>query len=188
MLANPERTIAILREAVRDKRGGGWRAAQANWGDLAGSTHSIRSSILLPPNPRFEDFATEVITRPDRPARDLTDVEVRAGLVQGGIMGLAIQAFQFAEPSRGRSKSVVVGKSLTQKIVIKKAGLGIHGPGLATQTSSVPSTDADFELVLEMKPDWPATSDWTRLPRPRRRRRGGRWPRCRHPHQPSPAS
>lgn len=90
MLANPERTIAILREAVRDKRGGGWRAAQANWGDLAASTHSIRSSIVLPPNPRFEDFATEVITRPDRPARDLTDVEVRAGLVQGGIMGLAI--------------------------------------------------------------------------------------------------
>ena len=68
----------------------GWRAAQANWGDLATTTHSIRSSIVLPPNPRFEDFATEVITRPDRPAPDLTDAEVRAGLVQGGIMGLAI--------------------------------------------------------------------------------------------------
>ena len=68
----------------------GWRAAQANWGDLATTTHSIRSSIVLPPNPRFEDFATEVITRPDRPTPDLTDVEVRAGLVQGGIMGLAI--------------------------------------------------------------------------------------------------
>ena len=68
----------------------GRRAAQANWGDLATTTHSIRSSIVLPPNPRFEDFATEVITRPDRPTPDLTDVEVRAGLVQGGIMGLAI--------------------------------------------------------------------------------------------------
>ena len=105
----------LVREAVRDERDAaseiagvsaetgvpilvgamhtfdpGWRAAKANWGDLATTTHSIRSSIVLPPNPRFEDFATEVIMRPDWPTADLTDAEVRAGLVQGGIMGLAI--------------------------------------------------------------------------------------------------
>jgi myo-inositol 2-dehydrogenase / D-chiro-inositol 1-dehydrogenase len=68
----------------------GWQAARANWGVLATTTHSIRSSIVLPPNSRFEDFATEVITRPDWPAPDLTESEVREGLVHGGIMGLAI--------------------------------------------------------------------------------------------------
>ncbi len=67
-----------------------WKAAVANWGDLPATSHTIRSSIVLPPNPRFEDFATEVITRPTFPSRDLDDVEVRAAMVHGGVMGLAI--------------------------------------------------------------------------------------------------
>ena len=45
----------------------GWIAVQQQWGDLGTTAHTIRSSIVLPPNPRFEDFATEVISRP--PAR-----------------------------------------------------------------------------------------------------------------------
>ena len=54
-----------------------WKAAVANWGDLPATSHTIRSSIVLPPNPRFEDFATEVITRPSSAPTDLDDVEVR---------------------------------------------------------------------------------------------------------------
>ena len=53
-----------------------WKAAVANWGDLPATSHTIRSSIVLPPNPRFEDFATEVITRPSSASPDLDDVEV----------------------------------------------------------------------------------------------------------------
>jgi myo-inositol 2-dehydrogenase / D-chiro-inositol 1-dehydrogenase len=68
----------------------GWRAAAASWGDLPEACHTIRSSIVLPPNPRFEDLATEVLTRPDWLPADQTDVEVRAGIVHGGVMGLAI--------------------------------------------------------------------------------------------------
>ena len=68
----------------------GWLAAQANWGDLVQAAHTIRYSIVLPPNARFEDFATEVITRPTWPKQDRTDPEVAAGMVRGGIMGLAI--------------------------------------------------------------------------------------------------
>ena len=67
-----------------------WKAAVANWGDLPATSHTIRSSIVLPPNPRFEDFATEVITRPSFASPDLDDVEVRAAMVHGGVMGLAI--------------------------------------------------------------------------------------------------
>ncbi|MFJ4029827.1 Gfo/Idh/MocA family protein [Paenarthrobacter sp. NPDC089989] len=68
----------------------GWLAAEANWGDLPETTHTIRSSIVLPPNARFEDFATEIITRPAPGTPDYKDVEVIKGMLRGGIMGLAI--------------------------------------------------------------------------------------------------
>ena len=35
-----------------------WRAAQDAWGDLAETAHTVRSSIVLPPNRRYEDWAT----------------------------------------------------------------------------------------------------------------------------------
>ncbi|MFK0008315.1 Gfo/Idh/MocA family protein [Paenarthrobacter sp. NPDC090520] len=68
----------------------GWLAAEANWGDLPETAHTIRSSIVLPPNARFEDFATEIITRPAGGTPDYKDVEVIKGMLRGGIMGLAI--------------------------------------------------------------------------------------------------
>ncbi|WP_457951097.1 Gfo/Idh/MocA family protein [Pseudarthrobacter sp. alpha12b] len=68
----------------------GWLAAEQNWGDLPEQVHTIRSSIVLPPNARFEDFATEIITRPATGRPDYSDIEVIKGALQGGIMGLAI--------------------------------------------------------------------------------------------------
>lgn len=69
----------------------GWLAAEQLWGDLPDTAHTLRSSIVLPPNARFEDFATEVIARPaPGPERDLTDPTVVAALLQGGVLGLAI--------------------------------------------------------------------------------------------------
>lgn len=68
----------------------GWRAAEAHWGDLPEKTHTIRSSIVLPPNARFEDFATEIVTRPSTTAPDYSDIEVVKAVLEGGIMGLAI--------------------------------------------------------------------------------------------------
>ncbi|WP_284985353.1 Gfo/Idh/MocA family oxidoreductase [Arthrobacter sp. fls2-241-R2A-172] len=68
----------------------GWLAAQDNWGALPETTHTIRSSIVLPPNARFEDFATEIITRPAGGTPDYSDPEVIKGALRGGIMGLAI--------------------------------------------------------------------------------------------------
>ncbi|MEZ2390345.1 Gfo/Idh/MocA family protein [bacterium RCC_150] len=68
----------------------GWLAAEANWGDLPQKAHTIRSSIILPPNARFEDFATEIITRPAGGEPDYKDIEVLKGALRGGIMGLAI--------------------------------------------------------------------------------------------------
>src|SRR4051794_21410731 len=68
----------------------GWLAAQANWGDLQERALFIRSSIVLPPNPRYEDFATEVITRPSFPPPDYENPDAVARMVSGGVLGLAI--------------------------------------------------------------------------------------------------
>lgn len=68
----------------------GWLAAESAWGDLPEQVHTIRSSIVLPPNPRFEDFATEIVGRTPMPARDSTDPEVIKAILTGGVMGLAI--------------------------------------------------------------------------------------------------
>lgn len=68
----------------------GWLSVQEHWDDLPEKAHTIRSSIVLPPNSRFEDFATEIITRPTSGTPDYTDVEVIKNALRGGIMGLAI--------------------------------------------------------------------------------------------------
>jgi predicted dehydrogenase len=68
----------------------GWLAAESAWGDLPGQVHTVRSSIVLPPNPRFEDFATEIVGRVPAPSRGpLDDAAIRA-MITGGVMGLAI--------------------------------------------------------------------------------------------------
>jgi predicted dehydrogenase len=68
----------------------GWLAAEAAWGDLPEQVHTIRSSIVLPPNPRFEDFATEIVGRIPMPERDATDAGIIRAMLRGGVMGLAI--------------------------------------------------------------------------------------------------
>lgn len=68
----------------------GWLAAQQHWGDLLETVHTIRYSVVLPPNSRFEDVSTEVLTRPVHAPADPTDPDVAFRMVRGGILGLAI--------------------------------------------------------------------------------------------------
>src|SRR4051812_31119187 len=68
----------------------GWIAATENWADLAEKAHTIRYSIVLPPNPRFEDFATEILPRVQRPQQEMSAADRAAGMMFGSIMGLAI--------------------------------------------------------------------------------------------------
>jgi predicted dehydrogenase len=86
----------------------GWKAAQAHWGALPAASHTVRSSIVLPPNPRSEDFATEVITRPSPPAADFTEIDVQAGSVRGGVMGLAIHDLPLVRALLPRFDDLVV--------------------------------------------------------------------------------
>lgn len=70
-----------------------WIAARPYWGDLETSAHTIRSSIVIPANDRFEDLSTEIYARPTPPPPPPADVEeaaMRRKLYQDGVMGLAI--------------------------------------------------------------------------------------------------
>jgi len=67
-----------------------WLAAETAWGAVPGQVHTIRSSIVLPPNPRFEDFATEVVGRTPPPGRPQAGTDADAAMLSGGVMGLAI--------------------------------------------------------------------------------------------------
>lgn len=69
----------------------GWLAFAEAWGPTRGSANHIRCSVVLPPNPRFEDFATEVSNRvsPGAPAARASS-DARAEQLRAGIIGLAI--------------------------------------------------------------------------------------------------
>jgi len=60
----------------------GWRAAVDS---TTFAPHTIRSSIVLPPNSRFEDFATEVLHRPE-----FAGPPDAATAITNGILGLAV--------------------------------------------------------------------------------------------------
>ncbi len=68
----------------------GWLAAERIWQDLPATAHTIRSTIILPPNSRFVDFATESTGQPGSSRLDYRDRAVVAALLQRGVLGLAI--------------------------------------------------------------------------------------------------
>ena len=86
----------------------GWRSAVQAWGDLPSSSFAIRSSIVLPPNSRFEDFATELITRPGDTLPAELDQETQVRMVHAGMMGLAIHDLPLVRSLLPRYDDIVV--------------------------------------------------------------------------------
>jgi myo-inositol 2-dehydrogenase/D-chiro-inositol 1-dehydrogenase len=68
----------------------GWTAARDAWGDLPETAHTIRSSIVLPPNGRYEDFATEVVNRPGQQPHAARTAGSDSSVMTNLILGLAI--------------------------------------------------------------------------------------------------
>jgi myo-inositol 2-dehydrogenase/D-chiro-inositol 1-dehydrogenase len=68
----------------------GWLAALGRWEEIGERVHTLRYSITLPPNPRFEDFATVVVGRPGPRGGNEFDAAAAAGMIEGSVMGLAI--------------------------------------------------------------------------------------------------
>ncbi|MFD1713787.1 Gfo/Idh/MocA family protein [Amnibacterium flavum] len=67
-----------------------WLSARAEWGDLVETAHTIRYSIVLTPNTRSEDFASEIFGRPGARIDARSAVDIAADVMHGSIMGLAI--------------------------------------------------------------------------------------------------
>jgi myo-inositol 2-dehydrogenase/D-chiro-inositol 1-dehydrogenase len=69
----------------------GWLAALSACADWFGTAHTIRSTIILPFNDRFEDWATELMNRPAAPAPvKAASVQQQAERIRGLVLGLAI--------------------------------------------------------------------------------------------------
>lgn len=65
----------------------GWRTAQRL---LDFAPHTVNSSIVLPPNPVFEDAATQMAGRVPHTPAGVLSAQAQADAVVGGILGLAI--------------------------------------------------------------------------------------------------
>lgn len=69
-----------------------WTAVQQAWGDFPARVRSVRSSIILPMNDRFEDWATQVVGRPamDFAMPGKMTPELISQIFHGLILGLAV--------------------------------------------------------------------------------------------------
>lgn len=73
-----------------------WLRGLEAWQAGGQSAEMVRISALVPPNPRSEDFATEIVGRPAvRPAPPRTAQET-ARAVRGGVLGLAMHELPLA--------------------------------------------------------------------------------------------
>lgn len=67
-----------------------WIDALERWEQNGAAAHAVRVSAAIPPNPRSEDFATEIVGRPNAMPAAEHSREADAAAVHGGVMGLAI--------------------------------------------------------------------------------------------------
>jgi predicted dehydrogenase len=68
----------------------GWIAVLPVVEELADKAHTVRSSIVLPFNDRFEDAATEVLRRPAAAPPVEMDDEMRAAIMSMAVLALAV--------------------------------------------------------------------------------------------------
>lgn len=67
----------------------GWLAFAEAWGAGHGDARHLRCSAVLPPNPRFEDLATEVTDRQAGVVTPAASIDDQANVLRAGILGLA---------------------------------------------------------------------------------------------------
>ncbi len=94
----------------------GWLAAREHAEELLRTAHTIRSTMLIPSNERFEDWATEVtgrvpMTRPEGEP----DAGALAAMINGAVLGLAIHDLPLIRAAIDGAESVrVVAAELLQ--------------------------------------------------------------------------
>lgn len=106
-----------------------WLAAMSEWGDEL-AAHTVRSSILLPPNSRFESLATELRAAPARGGRsDLRDPAQRSRTFRDGILTLAIHDLPLVRRFAPTIESVGEGEVLAPF----GYAVGLEGDGRHTE-------------------------------------------------------
>ena len=70
----------------------GWLAALDACGDRVGTAHTVRSTIVLPFNDRYEDWATEIASRPAPASRsdEPPNAAARAQSIRAIVLGLTV--------------------------------------------------------------------------------------------------
>ncbi|WP_426561307.1 Gfo/Idh/MocA family protein [Angustibacter sp. McL0619] len=69
----------------------GWLAALDACADRIDSAHTVRSTIVLPFNDRYEDWATQIASRPAPPAPSgPPDTQARMDRIRGLVLGLSV--------------------------------------------------------------------------------------------------
>ena len=118
----------------------GWLAALDACAGWRGRAHTIRSTIVLPFNDRFEDSATEIASRPaPPPPTGILNAEERAERIRGLVLGLSIhdlplvRAFAPAfEPGRScRVRRAVRRRDLADGRGTAGRAHRVHAAGLA---------------------------------------------------------
>lgn len=122
----------------------GWVAATRKAARLFGTVHTIRSSIVLPPNARFEDFATEVVTRPVWPDLDRTDPAAVRGAIRGGVLGLAIHDLPLIRSFLPSFEDLEISRAQ----VIAPRGYAISGSVAGV------TIDLRFTMTDSWRPEW----------------------------------
>lgn len=122
----------------------GWIAATEQAAALLDTVHTIRSSIVLPPNSRFEDFATEVVTRPSWTGFDRTDPEAVKQAIRGGILGLAIHDLPLIRTFLPTFDDLEISRAQ----VIAPSGYAISGSVAGV------TIDLRFTMTHSWRPEW----------------------------------
>jgi len=132
----------------------GWLAAKAAWDETVGTgggaepVVAVRSSIVLPPNPRFEDRATQVVARPSHPSPDLDDPRVVAALARNLVLGLTVHDLPLVRSLVPRLDAVVHAAWLPPF----GAHLSVEAPGTAVELLAV--------MHQQWRPEWTLQA-WT---------------------------
>jgi myo-inositol 2-dehydrogenase / D-chiro-inositol 1-dehydrogenase len=121
----------------------GWLTAIDACAGWLGSVHTIRSTIILPFNDRFEDWSTEIASRPAPPASYGTDsARERAERIRGLVLGLSVHDLPLV-----RAVAPAVDR-------IDHAGLIAPAGGVI----SLMAAGCRVDLVAFMRPVW--QPDW----------------------------
>lgn len=108
-----------------------------------GRVHSVRSRIVLPPNARFEDMATEIAKRTPGRSRNLAEPAARAAFIEAAVFGVTVHDLPLIRELAPKPLRVL-GATL-----IEPAGFAILAE----------SDDTAIELIVSMNENW--KPDWT---------------------------